>query len=678
MAFGEFIDPDKKVSDKRPKIKLPSDYEDEAAFLADMRECFYQDIQVDRLNRDAALEDLRFMAGDQWQDVVRQRREASRKPTLTINRLPAFVAQVVGQRRLNETQIKIIPDTNGQTDAAKIREGLLRSIQKLSRADLAYDKALENQVICGIGNFKVDLAWESNDVWTQKIQISAIPDPIAVVWDRSIQDPTGSDAGHVFVIDTLTKGEFYKRWPWATPADIAVDMYLRGDLRMTGWISADDVRVVTYWRMRHRKRTLALMRDGSTRDITDDDPEQVLPQIVQRQDGTPIMREVHKPYAEMYVCSGLDILDGPYELPISRVPVFRVPGWEVWVGEWKQRWGLIRFLKDPMRLHNYWRSVVAEKIMQTPRAVWAAADTAVAGRETRWRQSHLSDDPLLIWNAESGQKPERVPPAQIENSLLQQAEMTTQDIKDVSNIHEANLGMPSNEVSGAAIMARQRVSDTGTIIYHDNLNQAIEQAGIVINELIPVVYDTPRIVQVIGEDASTKLQVINDIGNPESVDLTAGKYRVSVVTGPSYATKRMEALQAMVSLANAAPQLLATFADLYVQAQDWPLADQIAKRIRSTLPPGMLDPKDLSPDEQQQMQSKAQAGQQQAQMAQAEAESKIQANQASAALAAARAHNYIVEAALAPAKLQNESVTTASQAAQRELQGSLDAIKTGS
>jgi hypothetical protein len=49
-----------------------------------------------------------------------------------------------------------------------------------------------------------------------------------------------------------------------------------------------------------------------------------------------------------------------------------VPGWEITIGEWKHRFGLIRFLKDPMRLHNFWRSVWAEKLMQSPRAVWLA------------------------------------------------------------------------------------------------------------------------------------------------------------------------------------------------------------------------------------------------------------------------------------------------------------------
>src|SRR5581483_7406395 len=142
----------------------------------------------------------------------------------------------------------------------------------------------------------------------------------------------------------------------------------------------DDVRVVKFWRKRTRKRTLAMLNDSRVLDITDlvDDKhptfdpkkaQDILSNIATRPDSSPIMREVKRPYMEMYICSGLDILEGPYRLECSRVPIFRVPGWEISIGEWKHRFGLIRFMKDPQRLHNFFRSVFAEKLMQTPRAV---------------------------------------------------------------------------------------------------------------------------------------------------------------------------------------------------------------------------------------------------------------------------------------------------------------------
>src|SRR5579859_2805859 len=127
----------------KPVIKLPAGYDNESDFLRDMRTDFYEDINYDRLNRDASLEDARFFMGQQWDDLVRQRREAARKPVLTINRLPAFVAQVVGARRMNETTIKILPDNGGTEGIARVREGLIRNILQVSHAEQAFDKAFE-------------------------------------------------------------------------------------------------------------------------------------------------------------------------------------------------------------------------------------------------------------------------------------------------------------------------------------------------------------------------------------------------------------------------------------------------------------------------------------------------------------------------------------------------------
>lgn len=661
---------------RKPKFELPEGYDSEQEFLREMRIHFDEDVGADLLNREAALEDLRFACGDQWTDDVRLRRESARKPTLTFNRLPAFIAQIVGQRRMNETEIKIVADENSDAAVARVREGLVRNAQKICRADIAYDNTLQNTVICGIGNFKLRLDYRAPDVWEQDVCIDAIPDPLSVVWDRMSRDPTGRDARRCFETFVTAKNAFRKDYPWAVPAEWATTYSYLTDNTMNGWVTVDDVRIVAYWHMRTRPRVLALMQNGNTEDITDraEDPD-TMSQIVQREDGSPVVREVEMPYAQCYICSATDILEGPYELPISRVPYFRVPGWEVRVGDWGHRWGLVRFLKDPQRLHNYWRSVVAERLMATPKATWLATQEAVAGRESAYRNSHLTDDPLLVWNGESGAEPKRVEPAQIQQALLGEAEITSQDLKDISNIHEANLGMPSNEVSGAAIMARQRVSDTGTIIYHDNLNQAIQECGRTFNELIPFVYDTPRILNIVGSDGAQDKVAINDTGNPKSVDITAGRYAVSVVTGPSYATKRMEAAASMLSTLNVMPQLVGIFADLLVEAQDWPMAEKIAERIRLSMDPAMLDPSQVTPQHAQIAAGKAQAGQEANALQTQGTQAQTAAKQAEAAMNAARAHNFLVQASLAPSHADAQTATAASQIADRSQRTAIEAQK---
>jgi len=651
---------------RRSKPKVPSDFENEYEFLEHVRTLYSKDLDSDRINREESTLDARFVTGEQWDPSVKSKRELAGKPALTINRLPAYVAQLVGNRRMNDTGIKIIPDAGGSKRVAKVREGLIRNIQKLSRAQYAFDKAFEQQVIGGLGNFQVHLDYAHDDVFEQDIHIAAIPNPLAVVWDQNSVDPSGADAQHVFVVDNLDRKEFKRRYPKAEGGSWDADMER---VRSTGMDTDDDVQVVSFWRMRSKERVVAMMQNGDVRDVTDLQLEEWAEEVMLDSDQLPMIREVQRKYAEMYLCSANTILAGPYVLPIKRLPVFKVTAWELFIEGDRKRWGLIRHARDPQKLHNYWRSVIAEKLIGSPKAKWIAADTAVEGYEDDYRRSHLSDDPLLKYNASSGAQPQRLDPVQMEAALIQEAGLASQDIRDVTNLHEANMGQRSNEVSGRAIMARQRVGEVGTVVYQDNLNIAIEECGKVINDLIPVVYDTPRIIKVLGEDMLTEKLVPINQQDPESVDITEGKYTVSVTTGPSYTTRRVESREEMMAMVNAMPQMMSVAADKIIEAQDWPGAEAIARRVRAQLPPGMVSEQDMDEDELQALQGQQQAAQAQQEMQQQQMQIEMALKQAQVEEAQARAQE-------AQARAQQAMASAAKSMAdieQNRLDGAVDA-----
>lgn len=598
---------------KRKEITPPDDFDTKEDFLDHVRKLYQDDRDADQENRDAAIEDAEFFAGKQWDDKIKARREGKRKPVLTVNRTIAFVGQIVGTRRMNETVIKVLPEYGGKVATAEKRSGLIRYCEKKSKADRARDTALQNCVIGGLGNYGISLDYARFDVFDQDINYREFPDAYSVTWDRLSVDKTGRDANHVFIEDTLSRVAYEDKYPGVQVAEFT-DTQLDN---MAGWYTSDDVRVVEFWRMRFRDCTLALFQDGSIKDITEwpeDDERRV--QIATKPDGSQFIRDTVRPYAQCYVVSGLDILAGPYNLDIQRVPVLRVPAWEITINGKRYRFGLLRFLKDPQRLHNYWRSTIAEKLMMTPRARWVASDAAVAGREAQWRNAHLSDDPLLIYNGESGQKPEYTQPAQLEVALIQESNMSVQDLRDVSNLHEASLGQQSNEVSGKAIVARQRVGDIGTIVYHDNLNAAIEEDGGIANDMIDIAYDNVRTIITIGPDGKVEELRINDPDDENSIDINEGRYGVTVTTGPSTATKRVEAQEAMLSVFNAAPQVFAQAADLWAEELDFPGAQKLARRLRALLPTHLVDVSSLSEDERQEFEKRAEGEAQAAQIKQ--------------------------------------------------------------
>lgn len=129
-----------------------------------------------------------------------------------------------------------------------------------------------------------------------------------------------------------------------------------------------------------------------------------------------------------------------------------------------------------------------------------------------------------------------------------------------------------------------------------------------------------------GEDGSHQLVPINQMINGQQInDLTVGKYDVVITVGPSYGTKRLEAADSMMSFVNALPQAGAAIMDIIAKSMDWDGADEIAERLQKMLPPGIADPKNLSPEEQQAyMQQQQQAMQKQMEQEQIQKQAAIE------------------------------------------------------
>lgn len=562
---------------------VPEGFESQEKFLEDMRKQYELDLEWDRINREQALDDKKFAAGEQWDPVVLEQRKGL--PNLVINNIPQFTAQLVGDWRESRKAIKVVPSNDEDTDVASVRGDLIRSIEMQSRADRVYDSSFESLVQCGDGAFRVSVEYARDDVFDQDIFIRPIEDCLAVVWDRYSMDPTGRDAKRVFLDDRLPKDEFEAKWPNKTPDKLDSGVETLSSLVGTGWTDDGSYRVTEYWRLVERQRLLCMFESGKIIEINEENLEEVV-----LANGPPVHTRVSWcSFAQMHLCSGFAILSGPYEYRLNRLPIVRMSGRVVNVSGRRVRYGLVRFMKDAMRLKNFWRSVAAEQLGYAPKAKWIAPESAVEGREQAFREAHLSRDPLLIYNDGAEAPPTLIPPPPVEASLLNEAAVNAQDMKDVTGIHDASLGIRSNETSGRAIQARQREGDIASLTFYDNGNAAVLEAGDVINQLIPQIYDGTRVIRTIGEDEAQKFVKINDPMNPEAVDLAVGQFDVALSTGTSYTTRRVEAAQAMMDAIQVWPQLMQVAGDLVAKAQDWPGADKLAARLKKTIPPQFLE-----------------------------------------------------------------------------------------
>ena len=550
--------------------------------------------EADKSNREEAMLDLEFAAGDQWDDRVREQRESGEipLPCLTINTIPQFVGQVIGDRRANATSIKVLPREDGDKQVAEVRSELIRSIELQSKAERCRSQAFEQQVTCGIGNTRIDLDYAYEDAFERDLFIRAIANPMAVLWDPMAADPTGRDAEYCFVQERIRKEDYKARFK-AEPTEALND----SSLKSTGWVENETVRIAEFWKMTEKPMTLVMKLDGSVVDIKEAQPGEI---AVNPSTGQPIQRESSCRYATRILTNGKEELEDPFELKIPRLPIIRWMGREVWVGDERKRFGLVRFARDPQRLKNYMRSVWAQKLMFAPRHNWMAEDRAIKGR-----QGDYSD--VLTYNDQAN------PPVPMVNNQLRDfltgAEVFAQDMKDTTGIHDASLGMKSNETSGVAIRNRQHEGDIATIIYHDNANAAMQEEGEVLNALIPVVYDTARTIRTVGQDDAIKLIRVNDPSVQDSINLGLGRYDTVISTGPAYMTKRLEAAASMMEASRSAPQLWEVAGDLMAKAQDWPGADEIAERVKRSIDPALLGADEKEQDDPEKAAEMAQQAQ---------------------------------------------------------------------
>jgi hypothetical protein len=280
---------------------------------------------------------------------------------------------------------------------------------------------------------------------------------------------------------------------------------------------------------------------------------------------------------------------------------------------------LIRFAKDAQQMHNYWRTASTELVALAPKAPFIGPVGAFDTDINKWETANSQTHSFIEFDGDRA--PERQAFAGVPAGALQEAMNASDDMKSIMGLYDASMGARSNETSGKAIIARQREGDTSTFHFIDNMTRAIRQVGRVCGDLIPKIYSDERMIRTIGEDGANEIVKVNGEYEAEGMvkvhDLTAGKYDLVVKSGPSYTTKREEAAQQMMQLLQAFPDAAPIIGDLVAKNLDWPGADDIAKRLKTMLPPQLQEKEGEEPIPPQVQQAMQQGQQQIAQMGQA-------------------------------------------------------------
>lgn len=618
--------------------------EDDEEILREARERYRQGMDWEGEFRQSFVDDVRFCNGDadnrwQWDSDLLSDRDGHTppRPSLTINKTRQHCLQIVNDARQNKPQIRITAVSDEATkEAADVFEGIVRHIEYISDATTAYDTATEHQVQGGIGWWRVITQFEDSTSFNQEIRLQRVRDALSVLMDRDIQEVDGSDAAWAFIYEDVARDEFGAKYPkYKDNIPQTGHGFIDG-----GWVDEDHVRVAEYYRRTHKPDTLHLLPDGSSlRESELDDPD------VKRQVRAIATksRDILEDKVEWFKIVGGEIVDRE-KWPGKYIPLVRVIGEETVLEGRLVRKGHTRALKDAQRMYNYWSSSGVESVALQTKTPWVAAAEATENFQRYWDTANTENHSILPYNARDDQgqplpPPTRTDPPQMAQAYIQGMQVAQTEMMLVSGQYQTQMGAPSNEQTGKAIQERQRTGEVSTYHFIDNLATAIRLTGRILIDLIPKVYDTPRILRILQADGSVDrvqldprcpqacaqapashalqpgvspmqqapgapgappgpqpglqippptpqqqmAQSVTRIFNPK-----VGQYAVIAEVGPSYQTRRQEAFNAFTQIIAASPGLMQVAGDLLFKAADFPMAEDLAERLARMVPPQAL------------------------------------------------------------------------------------------
>lgn len=606
------------------------------------------DAEADQRERE--VEDLKFVDfEEQWPDDVKNARAGSTqgigglppvppRPCLTINKLRVPVEQISTEARQARLTLQFAPKGSGATrDTAEAFEDIVRGIQVESRAHLARQWAFDRAIKCGRGFYRILTEYANDGDFDQDIVYKRILNQSCVYLDPAATEPDWSDGEWAFVVEDIPIERYKRLFPESKLAEVADtpgELSSIGDAQ-PGWVTSTEsgahvVRVAEYFHVEYEKATIGLytLPDGTERTLDQEDVPEGAQPVIDGETQAPLTREVTKRRVKWCKLNAVEVLERQ-DWPGRYIPIVPVIAAES-NANGERRWtGIVRPAMDAQRSYNYMASAEAESVGLAPRAPFIGYMETVEPYLAWWSQANTRNFPVLPIAAVRGPNGETLPPPQrsVVEPAIQAIVIAKQgadgDIKATTGRWDASLGaMTPSERSGKAILALQKQAEQGSSGWLDNLaSMSMVYEGKILRDLIPRIYNRPgRVIAAVGADDRRRAVMVNtpfvqQNGQPQPVpqgtpgakfyDLQAGEYSVAVTIGKSFTTRREEAVAMMGQLAEAVPQMVPAYADVWVEQMDFPGARQIADRLKKQLPPQLQDDdqgQQIPPQLQQKMQ----------------------------------------------------------------------------
>lgn len=516
----------------------------DADFLKQARDRWKLAESAAEAQRKREIEDLRFYAGQQWDDDLLTARRGKTlgsganqqivpaRPSLTINKTLEPVRQVLNQERQADLGYELVPaddfgGVSGPVDHTEIdlREGLVRRIQRDSEAEDARTWAFQRAAIAGQGYRVVMTRYLPGKRADQEIYIERIYNQNSVMIDPAIEQPDASDMNWGFYGTDMLWDAFKAEYPDSktSATDYNDDQWTALGAQMPGWFRMDTtgkernrvLRVVNYYYCERESTTLYHLKDG--RAVDEDEKDDVDPQLFERDDDNEIVTHTQtKRVVKWAKITGEEVLERT-DWPGQWIPIIREVGEELQPYDAERRaQGVVRPMRDSCKANNYLLSKLAEQIGLTPIPPWIMAGGQDTGYEAEWNAATTRTIGVLHYNQKDSfnqpvpQPPQRTQAGTDVSGIATGVQMFGQAIQATSVVPETALGNTDPTVkSGKLARALIEQAEMGTSNFMDNHKRSLRHEARVVNDLLYPIYGRPgRMVQIVNGQGQREALII--------------------------------------------------------------------------------------------------------------------------------------------------------------------------
>ena len=587
----------------RKQFKMCEDYE------GDFRKSFGHDVMFANADPDNNW---------QWPNDLYRNRQLQGRPTLTTNNIRPMNNNILNEIRSNPPGIIVRPTGGLATkQSAKAWSGVMREITRRSRFTDIVARAARFQIDGGVGYWRVIHEWDDDQSFTQRITLKSIKNMLGAYIDPDAKEPDKSDAKFGFIFEDVLKEEAEAEHPDVKKYG-SIDNVLNTDF-LSGWTMETHYRVAEWWNLEKTKDEAILYVDPDSGDENtchlSQIPNQPLPDYNGKsmrdlilEDPMTMRREVERPRMKYRKIIGANIVE-EYDWPGRYVPIIQVVGDEIEIDGKLDRKGNTRYLKDSQRMQNYWNSAGTQQVALQSKIPWVVDLRGIEGYETYWASSNIVDHAYLPYrsidsNGQPIEKPTRPASPEMGQGFIVGMQIAERQLMTMSGQRDMSQEADRDNLqSGRAIRERKVAGNMSTFQFRANVDIAVAHTGRVILDMARYVYDTERQIMTIADDgeeaqitldprARTPYEESKKPDAENAVDVRfnphLGKYDVDAFAGPDFSTQRQYAVEAMSTVVSANKELWGVIGDLLVKNMDFPGAEEMADRIRRTIPREVL------------------------------------------------------------------------------------------